>query len=78
MLTCKFHKNPIIYSMEYKDEILKLDFIKPGNKLQRRVYRSVPTNIVYKLFYHKSGTEAISTFTNLIKNQYKILEIITK
>lgn len=78
MLTCRIHKNPVIYAMEYKDEILKLDFIKPGNKLQRRVYRSVPTNVAYKLFYHKSGAEAISTFNTLIKYQYQVIEVITK
>lgn len=78
MLNCLMHKNKVLYSLKYSQEVLTLGFIKAGNVIQYRKYRSVPTQIVYKLFYHKSGAEAISIFNQHIKNQYQVIEITLK
>lgn len=69
MTNCIFPHNPVLLCLRYINNVLELDFKKPNNKLQTRIYQGVEKEKVYKLIYTK---QPLIYFTQEIKNNYKV------
>ena len=65
-----FPYNPVVYSAEpKKDNVLEIQFKKPGNKLQTRRYENVEPRIIYQLV---NSQQPLTFFTQNIKNKYNV------
>jgi hypothetical protein len=72
MIAKNFPPNPVLTSMEYDRGDLKITF----KKGQVRIYENVPTDIAHALYYKARATEALSYYSNSIKGQYTVKQVI--
>ena len=66
--------NPVIQSVSYSNNVLKIVF-KKKDGLQERTYANVPSNIGCKFFYIESAKDAIKFFSENIKRKFVVIKI---
>jgi len=66
--------NPVILTISYSNEILKIVFKKKIG-LEERTYTGVPKEIGCKFFYKESAKDAIKFFSDNIKRKFVVTKV---
>jgi hypothetical protein len=66
--------NPVIQSIEYSNQVLKVVF-KKKTGLQERYYGNVPKEVGCNFFYKETAKEAIKFFSENIKRKFVVIKI---
>lgn len=66
--------NPVIQSIDYSNEILKIVFKKKIG-LEERTYTGVPKDVGCKFFYKETASDAIKFFSENIKRKFVVIKI---